>query len=994
MMKQIINRLRPANPWHYIWIAILASEFFTFFLNSLQSYLRWGFISGALIEIGVIDALVCSAIVAPIAIYFLKSANDRLILEIAQHNLVKRNLEESEEKLRAIFDFANDVVLVADSEGNLIDANKKAEELLGYTKSELTSMHISRLHPEEELDRTISAFKEMVRNSSGILHDGVVVTKDKRRIYFDISGSVVRYANGEIALIGIFRDITERKIAEETLQRSEERFSLAFHSSPVGMVISARTDGRIIDANEAYAQVTGYQREELLGKTTVELDLWFDVADRGRLLDMLERNGKVKNVEIPIRRRNGDILIAQTSLEAIEIEKEQCLLSSVQDITERKLVEDALRESEKRFHEFMDNSPTVAWMKDGQGRYVYVNKTLEERFEIDRAHWSGKTDFDIWPPAVAERFRKNDIAALESYQTIEVVEEAIGPSGESSFWWIFKFPVLASGGRGYVGGIGIDITDRKKMEQTLQDSLATSRTLLDTPIAAAFLIDREGICVDVNETLCKRFNKERADIVGTCIWDLFSPEVSKRRRAHFDEVLRGKKQVRFEDDRQGIWYDNVVTPILDSRGEVLKAVVFSFDVTERKQIERELRNYRDHLEELVEERTKEITVLNDQLRQSQKLEAVGLLAGGVAHDFNNILATIKGSTYIIQKQLEKDSPIVKYVEQVESSVNKANDIAKSLLTFSRQQTPILEPLDLNELIRKTMRLITQVLGELIKTHLSLAPHKMVALANGDQMVRVLLNLASNAKDSMNDGGTFTIKTDMLVMDDAFIKNHGFGVPGKYVLLSLSDTGIGMDEGTKERIFEPFFTTKEIGKGSGLGLAVVYGIVKQHKGYISCDTALHQGTIFRLYLPAVEKEPVQREKNKVLSTWEGTETILLAEDDDAVRRTLSQMLRLSGYTVFEAVDGEDAVSIYSRHKDLTDLVLLDVRMPKMNGREVYEAIRKAGSKTAVLFISGYTDDILKSSGILPTDFNFISKAALPYEILRKVREVLDNKQRGN
>ncbi len=380
MIKRILNRLRPSNPWHYIWIAILASEFFTFILNALQSYLRWGYISGSLIEIGVIDALVCSAIVAPTVIYFLKSANDKLALEIAQHNLAKRNLEEGEEKLRALFDFANDVVLVADGEGNLIDANKKAEGLLGYTKSELTSMHISKLHPKEELDRTISAFKEMVRNGSGILHDSVVLTKDKRKMHFDISGSVVRYVNGEISFIGIFRDITERKAAEEALERSEELFSLAFHSSPVGMAISTRTDGLILDANEAYAKVTGYQREELLGKTMVELDSLFAVSDRQRLLDMLERNGEVKNIEIPIRRRSGDIRIAQISVEAIEIENQQCSLSLVQDITDRKLAEDALNESRDQFKKAVDKSPRPMALVNSDGIIEYINQKAIQVF--------------------------------------------------------------------------------------------------------------------------------------------------------------------------------------------------------------------------------------------------------------------------------------------------------------------------------------------------------------------------------------------------------------------------------------------------------------------------------------------------------------------------------------------------------------------------------------------------------------------------------------
>jgi signal transduction histidine kinase/ActR/RegA family two-component response regulator len=413
-------------------------------------------------------------------------------------------------------------------------------------------------------------------------------------------------------------------------------------------------------------------------------------------------------------------------------------------------------------------------------------------------------------------------------------------------------------------------------------------------------------------------------------------------------------------------------------------------ITQRKEAEEELRKYRDHLQELVEERTEEVSALNDQLRQSQKLEAVGLLAGGIAHDFSNILTTIKGSMYIIGRHLEEDSPLLKYADQVQSSVNKANNLAQSLLAFGRKQTVILQPLDLNNIIEKTMKLLAQVLGEHIELSLSLVPQNTVILADSNQMEQILLNLATNARDAMPDRGKLSIDTDIVAMDEEFVRKHGFGVVGKYVLLSVSDTGTGMGEGIKEKIFEPFFTTKELGKGSGLGLAVIYGIVKQLNGYILCDTAPLQGTTFSIYLPAVDTIAiaVQPKHRDVMTISEGTETILLAEDDPDTRRTVSEILRLSGYTVLEAGDGQDAVSIHSEHKGRIDLALLDVRMPKMNGKEVYESLRRANSNTAFLFMSGYTDEIIDSEGIRERGLNFISKAALPDELLTRIREVLD------
>ena len=414
-------------------------------------------------------------------------------------------------------------------------------------------------------------------------------------------------------------------------------------------------------------------------------------------------------------------------------------------------------------------------------------------------------------------------------------------------------------------------------------------------------------------------------------------------------------------------------------------------IDERARAEAELRRYRHHLEELVEERSREISALNDQLQQSQKLEAVGLLAGGIAHDFNNILTTIKGSMYIISKRLGEDSPLLKYSAQVQSSVNKANSLAQSLLAFSRRQTVILRPVDLNEIIEKTGKLLGQILGEHIELQLLLVAERTVVLAEGSQIEQILLNLATNSRDAMPERGKLVIETDIVFMDEEFVRKHGFGVAGKYILLVVSDTGTGMAMETREKIFEPFFTTKELGKGSGLGLAVSYGIVRQHNGYILCESVPGRGTAFRIYLPAVETAPVSIKEPDVASPSEGTETILLAEDDPDTRKTVREVLSLSGYTVLEAGDGENAVSIHSEYFDRIDLAVLDVRMPKMNGWEVYEAIKSAGGRTAFLFMSGYTDEIIDGEGIVERGLNFISKSAAPGEILSKIREVLDNRE---
>ncbi|MBA4373085.1 MAG: hypothetical protein C0402_09535 [Thermodesulfovibrio sp.] len=405
--------------------------------------------------------------------------------------------------------------------------------------------------------------------------------------------------------------------------------------------------------------------------------------------------------------------------------------------------------------------------------------------------------------------------------------------------------------------------------------------------------------------------------------------------------------------------------------------------------EKELTGYRDRLEEMVSARTAEISVLNNQLQQSQKLEAVGLLAGGVAHDFRNILATIKGAVYLIQKKLEKESPLIKYADQVSASIAKATNLSDSLLAFSRKQAVDLQPLALNTVIQKTENLLHQVVGEHVELIVQLDAAPSVVLADNNQLEQVLLNMATNARDAMPGGGRLFIHTMNFTMDETFIRTHGYGVAGDYILMEISDSGLGIEDGVKEKVFDPFFTTKGLGKGSGLGLAVTYGIVKQYSGYIVIESEPEQGTTFRIYLPAADATPVEYSPTFHCPPTDGTETLLLAEDDSDTRRTLSEVLSLSGYRVLEAADGAEALAIYTENRHSIDLVFIDVWMPKKNGPEVCRLIRAISPEVRFLFMSGYADDLTDAPDVPEKFRDFISKGARPEEILRKIRNLLDH-----
>jgi nitrogen-specific signal transduction histidine kinase/CheY-like chemotaxis protein len=382
--------------------------------------------------------------------------------------------------------------------------------------------------------------------------------------------------------------------------------------------------------------------------------------------------------------------------------------------------------------------------------------------------------------------------------------------------------------------------------------------------------------------------------------------------------------------------------------------------------------------------------LEAQLRQAQKMEAVGQLAGGIAHDFNNILTAIIGYGNLLRMKLARDSALRTYVEQILASSERAANLTHSLLAFSRKQIIDLKPIDINAVITRVERLLQRLIGEDIEFRTVLCPGSLPVLADSVQMEQVLMNLVTNARDAMPGGGMLLIETAVFEMGEEFQRTHAYGKPGSYALVAVSDTGMGMDERTRAKIFDPFFTTKDVGKGTGLGLAMVYGIVKQHSGYINVYSEPGKGTSFKLYFPLTGSlnRPVPVEIPSV--SHQGTETVLLAEDDAEVRKLTRTVLQDFGYRVIDAVDGEDAVLKFKADPAAVDLLVFDIIMPKQNGKEAYMEIRDLRPGIKALFMSGYTADVAHKKGILETGLDFVLKPISPTDFLKKVREVLDRK----
>jgi PAS domain S-box-containing protein len=406
-------------------------------------------------------------------------------------------------------------------------------------------------------------------------------------------------------------------------------------------------------------------------------------------------------------------------------------------------------------------------------------------------------------------------------------------------------------------------------------------------------------------------------------------------------------------------------PMHDESGNVVSVIEVTNDITEKRKLE-------------------------DQLRQSQKMEAIGQLAGGIAHDFNNILTAIIGYSNLLQMKMSEDDPLRADIDQILSSCHRAAHLTQSLLAFSRWQIIHPKPVRLNEIVKRVAKLLLRLIGEDVVLKTTLADKDLTIMADSGQIEQVLMNLATNARDAMPEGGILSIGTELVKLDDMFIKMHGYNIkPGMYSLLSVTDTGAGMDEPTRKRIFEPFFTTKELGRGTGLGLSIIYGIVRQHNGIVNVYSEPGKGTKFKIYLPMIVSVIEEIEVGALPPPRGGTETLLVAEDDKEVRGLMKVVLDRFGYKVIEAVDGEEAITKFKENKDKIDLAILDVVMPKKDGKMAHEEIKNVRPEIKAIFLSGYRTDIIDKKGVLEEGVNFIQKPISPNELLRKVREVLDS-----
>ena len=888
----------------------------------------------------------------------------------AEHKRVEEELRSSRQQLRLLIDTGSDFFFLKDLDLRYQLVNSAYARFFGRDEADVLGKTDVQLVPEG------AAAASQESDRLAILEKRTVATIEPvGEKFYETHKFPVIVAGEVVGVAGVVRDITERKRSEEALRTSQlqltEAMDLAhivyWESDPLAETYTFNDPFYALYGTTA-EQEGGYRMtREDYAKRFMHPD---DLAGYHQFVEenTLRPRDETADVEHRIVRRDGEVRDILTRARIVKDDSGRVIkrYGANQDITERKRMEKVVQESEEQFKKIFEESPIGMVTVGADFRFIRANAAFCKMLGYTEQELTSLTFKDITHPehVTDDTLHVNDLLSgkIPLYRT----EKRYVRKDKGVVWGSCTVNIMRDRDDRFLYFFTTveDITDRKQADQSLRKSEQRLRDLMDAAPVAIALANMEGDRIYIN--------RKHYELFGYTLEDI-STKAEFLRRAYPDPAYRETIPTFREAYKQGkelVPYETTITcKDGTQRHVIVSATVVSNmlllmldDITERK-----------HLE--------------SQLLQSQKMEAIGTLAGGVAHDFNNILTAIIGFAAILQMDMEKDNPKRAYLDQILTAAQKAANLTQSLLAFSRKQQIDLKPHRMNDIVEQTTKLLKRLLTEDIGLKVALTSDNPSVMADITQMDQILINLATNARDAMPKGGTLRIETGMVRLDDEFIKVQGYGVPGNYAVLSVSDTGLGMDKKTKEHIFEPFFTTKEVGKGTGLGLSTVYGLVKQHNGYITVDSELNKGTMFRIYFPLVysvreDSVPVPQDAKK------GTETILVAEDDRGVRTLIVDILRRYSYTPIEATDGVEALRLFMDNKDKISLVICDVVMPKMNGKEVCEEIKRTSPTTKILFTSGYTRDVIIDKGVEDATVDFITKPINPREFLTKVREVLD------
>jgi PAS domain S-box-containing protein len=914
--------------------------------------------------------------------------------EVAEHNAY----------LQALIDNNPLAIAVSDVNGRIRMCNPAFEHLFGYHQVQILGVDLDSLLAPSELSNEAAELTRRVRAGE------VARARTKRRrrngslVDVQILGVPLVVDGQRIGNSAMYEDITEHCRSEDALHKAEEKFRRLFENAIEG-IFQTTPDGRYLSVNPAEARMCGFSSpaEMIQSISDIGQEMYADPSARVEFKRLMEERGIVEDFEYQVKRRDGTTIWVSENARAVRDQNGKIISyeGTIQDISDRKRAELERQVTFEIIHavNLTDNLDDLLRLV-----HLSLNKVLSAQncfvalYEPSTGmfHFPFFVDqFDTVPPpqevgrSCTAYVYRTGRAMLIPQKTFDELAaqgevELVGTPSPSWLGVPLRTPAATIGvlvvqhyeiedayterDLEFLSSVGGQIAfaiERKRAEEKVRQSEARLRVLIEQLPAVLWTVDKDLRFTSMLGAGLTRLGLKPNQLVGQSLLEYFETTdqtflpVAAHRRAVAGEAMT------FHIEWKGGSYACHVEPLRDANGELQGAICMSLDITDRKNLE-------------------------EQLRQAQKMEAVGRLAGGIAHDFNNLLMVIQGYADLLAERLPAGEPLRRNAEQIQMAAQRATSLTRQLLAFSRKQMLAPKVLSIQTIVSDMEKILRRLIGEDIALETSSAPDLGLVKADRSQIEQVILNLAVNARDAMPQGGRLTIETANVELDSSYAHPPAVLAPGQYVMLAVTDNGCGMDAQTQAHIFEPFFTTKEKGKGTGLGLATVYGIVKQSGGYVWVYSEPGRGTSFKIYLPRIAEQAAgsgRDRKPELRSLPRGSETILLVEDEKGVRELAREYLEMSGYNVLEAENGHTALELVGMHAGQIHLLMTDVVMPGISGRELAERVMQVRPGIKVLYMSGYTDQAVVHHGILEGNVQLLQKPFTLATLAAKLREIL-------